>query len=206
MRLWVFKIERLGTLRIKCKPGTLAVTLTSIVLLFSCYTLINRIKVSRKLVQEQTALVQEQSATINEMNEHIKTLEQQKLDNEEQIQQLQQALIQKESSEWSITPAVATAYSPFDNIDGIQAEGNGNVTSIGLTPGPNVIAVDPEKVPYGSEMVVIYQDGTVLKGIAGDTGGALRDAEYVLLDIFRNTHAEAIAHGKQNVTLLYKSK
>jgi 3D (Asp-Asp-Asp) domain-containing protein len=105
---------------------------------------------------------------------------------------------------WKITKAEATAYSPFDNKNGIQASGNPRVTSRGLTPGPHVMAVDPKKIPYGSQLLLIYPDGTMIQGIAGDTGGALRQNKKVQVDVFKYTFEEAKAHGRKDVILLWK--
>lgn len=105
---------------------------------------------------------------------------------------------------WSMHKGIATAYSPLDNRNGIQAEADGRHTSIGLHPGDGIIAVDPKRIPYHSQVIVIYSDGTVYKGIAGDTGGALRNDDDYHVDIYKRTFNEAVAHGVENVIILWK--
>lgn len=112
------------------------------------------------------------------------------------------SLIDKGS--WSLRNGIATAYSPFDNINGIEADANPTKTSIGLLPGAGIIAVDPKRIPYKSEMMVVYADGRVYKGIAGDTGGALRNSKKYHVDIFKQTFTQANKHGVQNVMILWK--
>lgn len=105
---------------------------------------------------------------------------------------------------WNMLEGIATAYSPFDNVSGIEADADPEFTSTGVHPGPGIIAVDPAKIPYGSEIVVIYPDGTKYYGTANDTGGALRDNPTPHVDIFRYTYAEALEHGVQDVTILWR--
>ena len=89
--------------------------------------------------------------------------------------------------------ATLTAYSPHDNIDGQQAQGNPNVTSIGKTPGKHIVAVDPARISYGT-LIEIPGWGIVE---AGDTGGALRNAKEIRIDLYHDTHQEAMAFGIQ---------
>ena len=105
---------------------------------------------------------------------------------------------------WAMVEGIATAYSPLDNRSGICAEGDPNITSTGRASGHGVIAVDPDRIPYGSEIQVIYPDGTIYYGIAGDTGGALRDDPVTHIDIFKDSYEEAMAHGEQNVIILWR--
>ena len=107
---------------------------------------------------------------------------------------------------WSVHSAIATAYSPFDNRNGIQAEGDGSLTSTGVRPGPKIFAVDPKRIPYGSQMILIYGDGTTIQGIAGDTGGILRNADEIIVDVYKDTFEEAMNHGRQEITLIWKAK
>lgn len=128
------------------------------------------------------------------------------LNKEQQIVELEEALVVLQGSEkWHSQSGIATAYSPYDNQNGIQSSGDPNCTSIGLKPGPSVIAVDPKRIPYGSDILIIYADGTYHTGQAGDTGGALRSSASLKVDIFTQTFKEAVAHGKQEVTILWKA-
>ena len=94
-----------------------------------------------------------------------------------------------------------TAYAPFDNVSGICADEDPTVTSIGHRPGVQYAAVDPSRIPYGTPMVVPGY-GVVE---AGDTGGALRNCKDLAIDVYFDTHEEAMAWGVQylEVTILY---
>lgn len=54
------------------------------------------------------------------------------------------------------------------------------------------VAVDPEVIPYGSVVRVVYEDGTAAEYIAEDCGGAIRGNR---LDVFMASHADALAAG-----------
>ena len=95
-----------------------------------------------------------------------------------------------------------TAYSPYENKDGKQADSTPNVTATGTKPHPGTMAVDPKVIPYGSTVVVMYSDGTIEKGIAEDTGGAIKNNR---IDVFRQDFNTAIKFGvKQAVVIWYK--
>jgi 3D (Asp-Asp-Asp) domain-containing protein len=110
------------------------------------------------------------------------------------------------SGVWYMSEGVSTAYSPYDDQNGLNSSGDASSTSIGLKPSENVIAVDPEKIPYYSDMIIICEDGTIYRGIAGDTGGALRDTSTMRIDVFKKTFKEAIKFGRQNVTIFWRPK
>lgn len=104
--------------------------------------------------------------------------------------------------DWKMVHVTATAYAPLDNKSGICANGNPNVTSVGVKPGPGVIAVNPDLIPYYSEMIIVG-DGWAIKGTALDTGGKMRQEVY-WVDIFQNTYEDAINFGKQQVIVFFK--
>jgi 3D (Asp-Asp-Asp) domain-containing protein len=66
------------------------------------------------------------------------------------------------------------------------------------------IAVNPELIPYGSEIHILYPDGTIEVGQALDTGGAMRKTGVKKIDVFRQTHEEAIRHGVRKAIILYE--
>lgn len=84
---------------------------------------------------------------------------------------------------------VATAYCPCvkccGKSDGITA--TGTKATAGRT-----IAVDPSIIPYGTEITI---DGVTY--IAEDCGGAIKGNK---VDIFFNTHEEALQFGKRVLT------
>lgn len=100
----------------------------------------------------------------------------------------------------AVTPieAVVTAYSPMDNVSGICADFNPSVTSTGTTPQRGTMAVDPARIPYGTQIVI---PGYGL-AIAEDTGGALRrDKKNTRLDIVQPTYKDAIKWGCKRMTV-----
>lgn len=96
-----------------------------------------------------------------------------------------------------------TAYSPYDDRNGLNSDGNPNYTATGITPKEGTIAVNPEIIPYGSTVVIVYNDGTIEVGRAEDTGGALRRKGNMQIDVFRRTYEEAMRHGVKEATVLW---
>lgn len=93
-----------------------------------------------------------------------------------------------------------TAYSPYDNVSGIEAEGDGSKTSTGTKPGLGTIAVDPDVIPYGSAIAIIYSDGTTEYGYARDTGGAIKGNH---IDVFRETYKQTCKFGKKHAVVIW---
>lgn len=108
------------------------------------------------------------------------------------------------SNGWNKVQGQITAYSPHDNRSGQEAEGNGNVTSIGVAPGYGRFAVDPRRIPYGSKIKIVYADGRVEHGIAADTGGALRNASGIVIDVYRDTYEQATNFGRRAATIYWQ--
>lgn len=75
--------------------------------------------------------------------------------------------------------------SEDDPAYGITA--TGTVATEGRT-----IAVDPRVIPYGTEIVVRYADGTEVRLIAEDCGGAIKGNR---LDIYMESHEAALVEG-----------
>lgn len=73
------------------------------------------------------------------------------------------------------------------------------ITKIGTkaTAG-RTVAVDPEVIPLGSTLLIDGQEY-----IAEDIGGAIKGNK---IDIFHNSHAEALEYGKQTHTVQIKAK
>lgn len=114
-----------------------------------------------------------------------------------------QQVLQKHN-QWNIAEGIVTAYSPFDNVSGIENDGNPNYTATGTKPGPGTIAVDPKRIPYGSEIIIIYEDGTIEMGKALDTGATMRRAKDIWIDVYRDTYQETVKHGKKKAIILWK--
>lgn len=80
-----------------------------------------------------------------------------------------------------------TAYCPCSKCCGKWANG---ITSTGATAQANrTIAVDPKVIPYGS---VVRMNG--IDYVAEDCGGAIKGNR---IDVYFDTHAEAMAFGVQ---------
>lgn len=84
---------------------------------------------------------------------------------------------------------VATAYCPCSICCGQYANG---ITATGTRAKANhTVAVDPNKIPYGSILEIGGK-----RYVAEDCGGDIKDNR---IDIFFNTHQEAINYGKKTV-------
>jgi len=112
---------------------------------------------------------------VNELTAHIETLRQ-------------------VTEKYSIDTFQVTAYSLYDNVSGMENDGNPNKTATGTKPRPGTIAVDPKVIPYGSKIIIVYEDGTVEYGIAEDCGGLIKGN---VIDVFRQTYKEAVKHGRR---------
>lgn len=64
---------------------------------------------------------------------------------------------------------------------------SGTVATAGRT-----IAVDPDVIPYGTEVLVRYEDGTEHVYIAEDRGGSIKGNR---LDVFMDSHQDALVAG-----------
>jgi 3D (Asp-Asp-Asp) domain-containing protein len=75
-------------------------------------------------------------------------------------------------------------------------------TSIGMTPQVGVVAVDPNIIPYGTELYIVSPSGSYVYGyaIAGDTGSALRNGDAVV-DLFYNTTSECFSFGARTMNV-----
>ena len=96
----------------------------------------------------------------------------------------------------------ATAYSPFDNVSGIENDGDPSHTATGSRPQKGTIAVDPEIIPYYSKMIIIGDDWGE-HGIALDTGFTMRKHDY-WIDIYKNTYQQTLEFGKQDVVVIWE--
>lgn len=63
------------------------------------------------------------------------------------------------------------------------------------------VAVDPDIIPYGSELYIIAEDGEVYGyAIAADTGYSVREG-HIIVDLFMDEYDDCIQWGKKNVTV-----
>ena len=94
---------------------------------------------------------------------------------------------------------IATAYTP--SAGGINSDSDPLVTST-MKPAKNgVIAVNPDVIPYGSDVLIICDD-VVIQGQAWDTGGAMRKNPQQV-DILMENHANAINWGRREAYIIW---
>ncbi len=95
----------------------------------------------------------------------------------------------KEDVEWYYF--VATAYSKND-----PSQGTNSKTATGKDPSKGIIAVDPDLIPYGTELEI--KDMGVF--VAEDCGGKIRGNR---IDIYFNDIKEAKEFGRQGVWIRF---
>lgn len=94
---------------------------------------------------------------------------------------------------------VATAYTP--SAMGINSDSDPTVTST-MAPAKNgVIAVNPDVIPYGSEVMIISGE-RVIRGQALDTGGHMKENPNQV-DILMEDLNEALEWGRREVHILW---
>ena len=114
----------------------------------------------------------------------------------EELKQTEEYVVELIGFTEQFDSALITRYAPLDPnaIEGMCYSGDPNITSTGMQVGPNIIAVDPARIPYGSKVLIEGFDEVF---IAGDTGSAMRNAEGLLIDVFAYTKEEAFQFGIQ---------
>lgn len=144
----------------------------------------------------------ETTIDLKEVNELRYELEDARNDIELLVADLQRArdLDTEYSNDFRTGKFVISAYSPFDNPNGINADGDPTNTATGTYPAPGTFAVDPNVIPYGSNVIIMYPDGTVERGVAEDTGGAIVNNR---IDVYRHTFETAINFGKREAVVIW---
>ncbi|MCH5170744.1 MAG: G5 domain-containing protein [Oscillospiraceae bacterium] len=75
----------------------------------------------------------------------------------------------------------------------------GGTTSTGKKVKPGYVAVDPNKIPYGTKMYIVSDDGIVYGyAIAADTGSFSSD---IVVDLYMNSTSQCYSWGSRNVTI-----
>lgn len=73
--------------------------------------------------------------------------------------------------------------------------------STGKTVFQGYVAVDPDVIPYGSELYIVAEDGEVYGyAIAADTGYSVR-AGHIIVDLFMNEYDDCIQWGNKMVNI-----
>ncbi len=97
---------------------------------------------------------------------------------------------------------------PVNYVDVLTGEATaysaaaGAITSTGKTAQVGYVAVDPDVIPYGTELYIVSADGTRTYGyaVAEDTGGAMRSGR-VLVDLYMDTESECYSWGRRDVNV-----
>lgn len=77
----------------------------------------------------------------------------------------------------------------------------GGITSTGKLAQPGYIAVNPNQIPYGTEMWIVSNDGVVYGyAIAADTGGFIKRGYYTC-DLYMNSTEQCLQWGDRGVTI-----
>lgn len=77
----------------------------------------------------------------------------------------------------------------------------GGITSTGKLAQPGYVAVNPNQIPYGTEMWIVSDDGVVYGyAIAADTGGFIKKGYYTC-DLYMNSTEQCIQWGDRGVTI-----
>lgn len=83
-----------------------------------------------------------------------------------------------------------THYCPCSKCCGKWADG---ITATGtIAEEGRTIAVDPTVIPYGKEVEIWYESGEIIRYIAEDCGGAIKENR---IDVFISDHDEALELG-----------
>lgn len=96
---------------------------------------------------------------------------------------------------------VSYEYSLYGSCTAYYAE-PGAVTSIGATPQVGYVAVDPNRIPYGSLLYITAADGSWTYGYcyAMDTGGAAMAGD-IVADLYYDTLEDCTAFGRRNMNV-----
>ena len=89
----------------------------------------------------------------------------------------------------------AAAYTWYDSPEG-------QTTSTGRTPQVGNVAVNPNIIPYGSELFIVSADGSYVYGygIACDTGGSVMKG-IIIADLFMDTVEECRIFGRRDIVV-----
>lgn len=109
-----------------------------------------------------------------------------------EVEKKQERIEELEQKKNDTFMAKVTAYSPLDDQNGINSSGNPNITATGRMVSRGIVAVDPNKIPYGTKLKI---EGFDRVFIAADTGGALRSYNGYAIDVVFPTYEKAINFG-----------
>lgn len=81
---------------------------------------------------------------------------------------------------------------------------SGSLTSTGRTAAVGLVAVNPDIIPYGTELYITSSDGSKVYGyaIAADTGGAVMRGS-IIVDLFMNSESDCYDWGRRDVNVYF---
>lgn len=79
----------------------------------------------------------------------------------------------------------------------------GGGTASGAKAQSGYVAVNPNQIPYGSELYIVSSDGKYIYGycIAADTGGFAYNGSGTVVDVYMDTYSECCQWGSRQVTI-----
>lgn len=97
---------------------------------------------------------------------------------------------------------IPTSYSSVINAKATAYCIPGGITSTGKRAQTGYIAVDPNEIPYGTEMYIVSADGRYVYGycIAADTGSYIYDVDWTV-DLFMNSEAQCVNWGRRDIII-----
>lgn len=144
--------------------------------------------IKNDIIMDQQAIITSQTKKINEFITKVQNLEE-KVQNL-QIQQQSSTNETQEPRMRSLGIFEITAYCPCHLC---SPSPNGTTATGTIVQAGRTIGVNPNTISYGSKVSINGHEF-----IAEDTGSAAQSNAY-LIDIFMNTHQEALAFGKQHM-------
>lgn len=99
---------------------------------------------------------------------------------------------------------IPTNYSSVINAKATAYCIPGGTTSTGKRAQTGYIAVDPNEIPYGTEMYIVSADGQYVYGycIAADTGSFIYDVDWTV-DLFMNSEAQCWQWGRRDILIYF---
>ena len=105
------------------------------------------------------------------------------------------------SSANTITASDGTVYT-YSKVITVEATAycGGGTTATGTPARYGAIAVDPDVIPYGTEMYIVTEDGSWVYGYATaeDCGGAING---YIVDLYFDSYSTCIQFGRRNCTV-----
>ncbi|MBO7179096.1 MAG: G5 domain-containing protein [Clostridia bacterium] len=97
---------------------------------------------------------------------------------------------------------VPTSYKKAINAKATAYCIPGGITSTGEKVRTGYIAVDPNEIPYGTEMYIVSADGKRVYGycIAADTGGFVNSTDWTV-DLYMDTEQECVNWGRRDIII-----